>query len=183
MADQKINELPTKTAPSTGDKMLMIGTAEEYQIDYDKLASAILDKLATKQYSELDTTAKTVLGALDELNSNMNKIRNYTIITYASTDAGEYVKAGEIAYDAGANLILVNAIYDYGKPYGLMLKSKSGAIIAKTEYSDFNNYGNPSILYYFYTSAHSSYEVWCKRTEAIGGNSSIGYSVVKLSGN
>ena len=68
MADQKINELPTKTAPSTGDKMLMIGTAEEYQIDYDKLASAILDKLATKQYSELDTTAKTVLGALDELN-------------------------------------------------------------------------------------------------------------------
>ncbi len=71
MADQKINELPTKTAPSTGDKMLMIGTAEEYQIDYDKLASAILDKLATKQYSELDTTAKTVLGALDELNSNI----------------------------------------------------------------------------------------------------------------
>lgn len=71
MADQKINELPTKTAPSTGDKMLMIGAAEEYQIDYDKLASAILDKLATKQYSELDTTAKTVLGALDELNSKM----------------------------------------------------------------------------------------------------------------
>lgn len=69
MADQKINELPTKTAPSTGDKMLMIGAAEEYQIDYDKLASAILDKLATKQYSELDTTAKTVLVALNELNS------------------------------------------------------------------------------------------------------------------
>ena len=71
MADQKINELPTKTAPSTGDKMLMIGAAEEYQIDYDKLASAILDKLATKQYSELDTTAKTVLGAIDELNGNI----------------------------------------------------------------------------------------------------------------
>lgn len=71
MADQKINELPTKTAPSTGDKMLMIGTAEEYQIDYDKLASAILDKLATKRYSELDTTAKTVLGAIDELNGKL----------------------------------------------------------------------------------------------------------------
>lgn len=71
MADQKINELPTKSAPSSGDKMLMIGAAEEYQIDYDKLASAILDKLATKQYSELDTTAKTVLGAIDELNSKL----------------------------------------------------------------------------------------------------------------
>lgn len=74
MADQKINELPTKTAPSTGDKMLMIGTAEEYQIDYDKLASAILDKLATKQYSELDTTSKTVLGAIDELNGKTKNI-------------------------------------------------------------------------------------------------------------
>ena len=68
MADKSINALPVRTAPTAGDKMLMIGAAEEYQIDYDKLASAILDKLATKQYSELDTTAKTVLGALDELN-------------------------------------------------------------------------------------------------------------------
>lgn len=68
MADKPINTLPVKTAPSTGDKMLMIGAAEEYQIDYDQLASVILDKLSTKQYSELDTTAKTVLGALDELN-------------------------------------------------------------------------------------------------------------------
>ena len=71
MADKAINALPVRTAPTAGDKMLMIGAAEEYQIDYDKLASAILDKLATKQYSELDTTAKTVLGALDELNGKM----------------------------------------------------------------------------------------------------------------
>lgn len=71
MADQKINELPTKTAPSTGDKMLMIGAAEEYQIDYDKLASAILNKLSTQSFSSLDTTSKTVLGAIDELNGNI----------------------------------------------------------------------------------------------------------------
>lgn len=84
MADKPINTLPVKTAPAAGDKMLMIGAAEEYQIDYDKLASAILDKLATKQYSELDTTAKTVLGALDELNGNMSNPENITV-----TD-GEY---------------------------------------------------------------------------------------------
>lgn len=69
MEDQKINELPTKTAPSTGDKMLMIGAAEEYQIDYDQLATAILNKLSTQSFSSLDTTSKTVLGAIDELNS------------------------------------------------------------------------------------------------------------------
>lgn len=76
MADQKINELPTKTAPSTGDKMLMIGTAEEYQIDYDQLATAILNKLSTQSFSSLDTTSKTVLGAIDELNSNKSGIFN-----------------------------------------------------------------------------------------------------------
>lgn len=76
MADQKINELPTKAAPSTGDKMLMIGTAEEYQIDYDQLATAILNKLSTQSFSSLDTTSKTVLGAIDELNSNKSGIFN-----------------------------------------------------------------------------------------------------------
>lgn len=93
MADQKINELPTKTAPSTGDKMLMIGTAEEYQIDYDKLASAILDKLATKQYSELDTTAKTVLGALDELNSKSYLLRGGVKIS-KDADLNDYIDIG-----------------------------------------------------------------------------------------
>lgn len=71
MADQKINALPTKTAPSTGDKMLMIGTAEEYQIDYDQLATAILNKLSTQSFSSLDTTAKTLVGAVNELNGNI----------------------------------------------------------------------------------------------------------------
>lgn len=88
MADNEINvnALPVKTAPAAGDKMLMIGAAEEYQIDYDKLASAILDKLATKQYSELDTTAKTVLGALDELNGKTKSLRNCTIRDFTVTD-------------------------------------------------------------------------------------------------
>lgn len=69
MADKAINALPVRTAPVAGDKMLMIGVAEEYQIDYDQLASAILNKLSTQNFSSLDTTSKTVLGAIDELNS------------------------------------------------------------------------------------------------------------------
>lgn len=68
MADQKINALPTKTSPTTGDKMLMIGAAEEYQIDYDQLADAILNKLTSKTYS-LDQGTKSLLAALNELNS------------------------------------------------------------------------------------------------------------------
>lgn len=77
MADQKINALPVKTAPTTGDKMLMIGAAEEYQIDYDQLATAILNKLTSKTYA-LDQGTKTLIAALNELNSKSIK-NNLTI--------------------------------------------------------------------------------------------------------
>ena len=75
MADQAINALPIKTAPTTGDKMLMIGAAEEYQIDYDQLATAILNKLTSKTFT-LDQGTKSLVAALNELNSNMTN-RNY----------------------------------------------------------------------------------------------------------
>lgn len=70
MADQKINALPVKTSPTAGDKMLMIGAAEEYQIDYDQLATAILNKLTSKTFT-LDQGTKSLVAALNELNSNM----------------------------------------------------------------------------------------------------------------
>lgn len=75
MADQKINALPTKTAPTSGDKVLMSGAAEEYLIDYDQLATAILNKLTSKTYS-LDQGTKTLIAALNELNSKTNRIQS-----------------------------------------------------------------------------------------------------------
>ena len=68
MADQKINALPTKTAVTSGDKFLMSGAAEEYLINYDKLATAILNKLTSKTFA-LDQGTKTLIAAIDELNS------------------------------------------------------------------------------------------------------------------
>ena len=73
MADQAINALPTKSSPSTGDKVLMIGTAEEYQMLLDDLATAVLDKLTSKSYT-LDQGTKTLIAALNELNSNSRSI-------------------------------------------------------------------------------------------------------------
>ncbi len=73
MADQKVNELPAKASPVTGDKMLVIGAAEESLIDYDQLADAILNKLINKTFT-LDQGTKTLLAALNELNSKTNII-------------------------------------------------------------------------------------------------------------
>lgn len=78
MADQAINALPTKSSPSTGDKVLMIGTAEEYQILVDDLATAVLDKLTSKSYT-LDQGTKTLIAALNELNSKITSVSNADI--------------------------------------------------------------------------------------------------------
>ena len=87
MADQKINALPVKTSPTTGDKMLMIGSAEEYQIDYDQLATAILNKLTSKTFA-LDQGTKTLVAALNELNSKSGAVTDENTL-----DAVELLKS------------------------------------------------------------------------------------------
>lgn len=47
----------------------MSGAAEEYLIDYDKLATAILNKVTSKTFT-LDQGRKTLIAAINELNSN-----------------------------------------------------------------------------------------------------------------
>lgn len=90
MADQKINALTTKTAPVTGDKCLMSGAAEEYLIDYDKLATAILNKLTSKTFT-LDQGTKTLIAALNELNS---KTSVYATSKQNFLDLGTKLRAG-----------------------------------------------------------------------------------------
>lgn len=98
MADQKINALPVKTAPATGDKMLMIGAAEEYQIDYDQLATAILNKLTSKTYA-LDQGTKTLVAALNELNSNTQKKTATCVLPEGITRLAGYSYAvGDVLY-------------------------------------------------------------------------------------
>lgn len=93
MADMKITEYNSHNAPATGDQFFMIGASEEYRIDYDALAGAILDKLTTKTYSGLNNN--TVIGAL--------QATTYTTVLSGSTYSD---KAGVLAaLDAYADSI------------------------------------------------------------------------------
>ena len=70
MADQNITALPATTTPESSDQLLLVGATEEKLIDYDKLADAILGKIASKNFA-LDQGNKTLLQALNELNSKV----------------------------------------------------------------------------------------------------------------
>lgn len=147
MADQKINELPTKTAPSTGDKMLMIGTAEEYQIDYDQLATAILNKLSTQSFSSLDTTSKTVLGAIDELNSKSYLLQGGTSIP-SSSDMDEYRDVGNYictSYSIANTLI--------NSPFNRAFLLKVGKTGSSVAYQIYKEVESGKCAYRYYTGS------------------------------
>ena len=111
MAEQKINEFTTKTALTTGDKVLMSGAAEEYWIDYDKLATAILNKLTSKTFA-LDQGTKTLVAALNELNSKtkfFNASSPTDIDLDALTDTGTYTTDGSAPSSKGWENYPVNS--------------------------------------------------------------------------
>lgn len=178
MADKAINALPVRTAPTAGDKMLMIGAAEEYQIDYDQLATAILNKLTSKTFA-LDQGTKSLVAALNELNSNCFSSDYISRkISYENTSPNEYVKVTEIELEAGIYIVACYAIYDHGKPIGLEIRSKDGTIISK--YESTTGYGNPFLLYFIETGVNTFHSVYCKRTDSDGSAASIRYLVAKV---
>lgn len=73
MADQNFMDLASKTASGiTGtDYMMLVNNSEAYKALVNDVAEAILGKLTSKSFSGLETTAKNVIGALNELNSKM----------------------------------------------------------------------------------------------------------------
>lgn len=80
--------LPEKTTPASGDMFLMEDSEDTKKINYDKLADAILNKLTSKTYSGLETTAKNFVTAINELNSK-TKIQR---IGYDTNETGKYVR-------------------------------------------------------------------------------------------
>lgn len=103
MADQPINGLPKKTAAADTDALLMIGASEEYQIDYGKLADAILNKLTNKTFA-LDQGSKSLVAALNELNSK-NVITLYTAF---GKDLGEVIRQSGLLNGDRARVFICN---------------------------------------------------------------------------
>lgn len=70
MADQEIMGLSTKSAVSDSDFAMLFNDQEAYKALVSDVADAILNKLTSKSFSGLQTSAKNVISALNELNSN-----------------------------------------------------------------------------------------------------------------
>lgn len=89
---KKITDLTTKTTTDDTDLYVLgnQGTATMRKITFANLAAKIRDKLTSLTFSALNTSNKTLPGAINELNSNMSGIsikadtlRDTAALTYA----------------------------------------------------------------------------------------------------
>lgn len=70
MGEKYLGQLTAKSAPATGDIMVLEDSEDTKKIDYDALANAILNKLTTKTYTVAGGT-NTLIAAIDALNSKI----------------------------------------------------------------------------------------------------------------
>lgn len=86
----------TTSSIAAGDKVFVNQDDALKQIDYDQLATAILNKLSTQSFSSLGTSAKNVIGALNELNSKTSKINIASNITSVQFTKWDETKVGYV---------------------------------------------------------------------------------------
>lgn len=113
MADQNFMDLASKTASGiTGtDYMMLVNNSEAYKALVNDVAEAILGKLTSKSFSGLETTAKNVIGALNELNSKTQGNAKIVGLTNISS-----IKITNISSLYGSILITTNRVGTNNNP-------------------------------------------------------------------
>lgn len=108
MADQNFMDLASKTASGIAgtDYIMLVNGSEAYKALVNDVAEAILGKLTSKSFSGLETTAKNVIGALNELNSKILIGENKRYIKVVSNKSA--LNWGGILLATGKNISLVS---------------------------------------------------------------------------
>lgn len=85
----KWTDYTTKTNPADNDEVMVLDTAGKAnkRLGLSALSDWILNKLADKVFQRLETSNKTVLGAINELNSNRKFSINPQSNTYDNFEA------------------------------------------------------------------------------------------------
>lgn len=125
----------------------------------------------------LATTAQTLSGAINELNSNLNNNFNFSILSSHSYKASStnYENVGcDITIPTGkVGLCYFHAVYSSGAPIGVIITNTNSApssaanIVYKKEFSGAADaYGMTPVL----MLAPGTYYFWVKRATVPGGN-------------
>lgn len=130
----KWTDYTTKTDPADKDEMMILDTAGKAnkRLGLSALSDWIIGKIANKVFENLQTQNKTILGAINELNSKRFKANSYIIYSDGSTKTVS-VKWGDTNSHMTSFLLIDNnritSLYIAGKLSGVTEISK------KSEYA------------------------------------------------
>ena len=130
----KWTDYTIKTNPADKDEMMILDTAGKAnkRLGLSALSDWIIGKIANKVFENLQTQNKTILGAINELNSKRFKANSYIIYSDGSTKTVS-VKWGDTNSHMTSFLLIDNnritSLYITGKLSGVTEISK------KTEYA------------------------------------------------
>lgn len=130
----KWTDYTIKTEPADNDEVMVLDTAGKAnkRLGLSALSDWIIEKIANKVFENLQTQNKTILGALNELNSKRFKANSYIIYSDGSTKTVS-VKWGNANSHMTSFLLIDNnritSLYITGKLSGVTEISK------KSEYA------------------------------------------------
>lgn len=128
-------EYITKTKPDDNDELMMLSTSEKAnkRIKFSGIWDWIVDKMTSAVIAKLDTKDKTVLGAINELNSNTSNL-----IFVRVTDNLD----GKTA-DIAAQYIIDNKLPEYADKFffvSFTAGSRCNMIVQKYSTKDYASY-------------------------------------------
>lgn len=131
--EQNITGLPKKTVPAAGDQIMVLDQAEGYLIDYKQLAKAFLAELQTMEFSQLQTVAKNLLSAVNELNSKTKIINTNNLLIDVEKLPPQTLGLFFLLGDIYVGNDLPNRVYIYGIAIALKRHDTSLSVVLLPE--------------------------------------------------
>ena len=118
MATRKIADLTQATTASDADLMVIQDTSKTKKITFSTLLTSIKSKLGVGTAANLNTTSKEIVGAINEINTNLGGI-----ILYAGTasEIGSYSLADQIRNYRFIEILGMNSILNT-MPWSIKLR-------------------------------------------------------------
>ena len=137
MADTYLSELTKKDNPSDSDIMLLEDSEDTKRIDYNKLADAILNKLTSKTYSTLNTSNKTLPGAINGLNADLGR---QSIKGFAMGNTKKFRITVPIDSHSSGNVISFLFFATYGAAFVSLIPSVSTGKVPMSAHASLSDY-------------------------------------------
>lgn len=113
----KWTDYTIKTEPADKDEVMILDTSGKAnkRLGLSALSDWIIGKIASKVFENLQTQNKTILGAINELNSNKISNNKFSVIhiRYTDSDVSEIGGLDNCIIDALANTIPKDGVF-YG---------------------------------------------------------------------